>query len=105
MTEMRMFRLLSRIAIATGMMAGILPAQSLIDQVNFRRVSVGGFRLYGVSVFSGYSTSALPPGSGSISPTGLQELGGSVNYGASASFGWQHHRKATDFLLLYSLSY
>ena len=28
-----------------------------------------------------------------------------MNYGASASFGWQHHRKATDFLLLYSLSY
>jgi len=105
MTEIKMCRRLAQITIATGMMAGMLPAQSLTDQVNFRRVSVGGFRLYGVSVFSGYSTTALPVGLGSVVPSGLEALGGSANYGASASFGWQHHRKATDFVLLYSLSY
>ena len=49
MAEIKMCRVLAHIAIATGMMAGMLPAQSLMDQVNFRRVSVGGFRLYGVS--------------------------------------------------------
>ena len=94
-----------RLAIGTCMMAGAVGAQSLLDQVNFRSVSVGGFRLYGVSVFGGYSTSAYPLGPGQIAPTGLQDLGGSVNYGASASFGWQHHRKATDFSLLYSVAY
>jgi hypothetical protein len=100
-----MCRLLSRIAIATGVTAGIVPAQSLADQVNFRSVSVGGFRLNGVSAFTGYSSSAYPLGSGQLAPTGLQELGGSMNYGASASFGWQHHRNATDFSMLYSLTY
>jgi hypothetical protein len=94
-----------RVAIGTCMAAGVASAQSLLDQVNFRSVSVGGFRLYGVSVFSGYSTSAFPLGSGQLAPTGLEQLGGSVNYGASASFGWQHHRTATDFSLLYSATY
>jgi hypothetical protein len=105
MAEIKVSRLFAHVAIATGMAAGTAPAQSLLDQVNFRSVSVGGFRLYGASVFSGYSTSAYPLGSGQIAPAGLQELGGSLNYGASASFGWQHHRRATDFALLYSVSY
>ena len=105
MAEIKMSRRLAHIAIATGMTAGIIPAQSLLDQVNFRSASVGGFRLYGVSAFTGYSTSVLPVGSGQIVTPGLKELGGSANYGASASFGWQHHRRATDFSLLYSVTY
>jgi hypothetical protein len=105
MAEVRMRRLLAHIAIATVMMVGIGDAQSLSDQVNFRSASVGGFRLYGVSIYSGYSTSALPLGLGQIAPAGLQELGGSANYGASASFGWQLRRQRTNFSLLYSLTY
>jgi hypothetical protein len=105
MAEIKMCRLLAHVAIAACLTAGIVPAQSLTDQVNFRQAALGGFRLYGVSVFSGYSTSAYPLGSAQIAPAGLKELGGSVNYGASASLGWQHHRKSTDFSLLYSLTY
>jgi hypothetical protein len=60
MAEIKMCRLIARIAIAAGMTAGIVPAQSLLDQVNFRSASVGGFRLYGVSAFAGYSTTVLP---------------------------------------------
>ena len=100
-----MRRLLAHIAIATGMTAGIVPAQSLMDQVDFRSASVGGFRLNGVSIYSGYSTSALPLGLAQTAPAGTQELGGSTIYGASASFGWQHHRQATNFSVMYSLSY
>ena len=101
-----MCRLLARIAIATGMTAGIVPAQSLLDQVNFRSASVGGFRLYGVSAFTRllYFGASARVGA-DRSARVCKELGGSVNYGASASFGWQHHRKATDFSLLYSLTY
>src|ERR1019366_9490916 len=105
MAEIKMRRLLAHIAIATGMMTGVGDAQSLVDQVDFRSASVGGFRLNGVSIYSGYSTSALPLGLGQTAPAGAQELGGSANYGASASFGWQHHRQGTNFSVLYSLTY
>ncbi len=105
MTEIKLRRLLAYFAIATGMTAGIVPAQSLLDQVNFRSASVGGFGLYGVSIYSGYSTSVLPIGLGQTASASVRELGGSANYGASASFGWQHHRQATNFSVLYSLGY
>ncbi len=105
MVQTRMRRLLAQIAIATGVMAGVGDAQSLLDQVNFKGASVGGFRLNGISLYSGYSTSVLPVGLGQTVPSGAQELGGSASYGVSASFGWQHHRQRTDFSLLYSLSY
>jgi hypothetical protein len=105
MAETKLLRLLAHITIATGMTAVIVPAQSLLDQVNFRSASIGGIRLYGVSIYSGYSTSVLPVGLGQTAAAGLQELGGSANYGASASVGWQHHRRGTSFSALYSLSY
>ena len=100
-----MRRLLAHIAIATGMMTGVGDAQSLVDQVDFRSASVGGFRLNGVSIYSGYSTSALPLGLAQTAPAGTQELGGSTIYGASASFGWQPHGRGTNFSVLYSISY
>src|SRR5215475_7190185 len=37
-------------------------SQGILEQVNLRSMSLGGFHLYGVSVFSGYSTSAYPQG-------------------------------------------
>ena len=96
-----MCRLLARIAIATGIMTGFGDAQSLSDQVNFRSASWGGFRLNGVSIYSGYSTTALPLGLGRPVQAGAQELGGSADYGASASFGWQYHRRETNFSMLF----
>src|ERR1035441_8890166 len=76
-----------------------------MDQVDFRGASVGGFRLNGASIYSGYSTSALPLGLAQTAPAGTQELGGSTIYGASASFGWQPHGRGTNFSVLYSISY
>jgi hypothetical protein len=63
-----------------------------------------GIRLYGVSAFSGYSTSAYPASLGQI-PNGGAGLGADVNYGATASLGWQYHRDRSDFSLLYSGTY
>jgi hypothetical protein len=104
MGEIKMCRQLLHIAIATGALAGIIPAQSLTDQVNFKSGSVGGFQLNGVSVYSGYSTSASPAGFGQTAAAGAQ-LGASFDYGANASFGWQHHRQGTDLSVMYSLTY
>jgi hypothetical protein len=95
----------ARIAILTGLMAVIGDAQSLTDQVNFKSAAVGGFRLYGVSAFTGYSTTAYPLGLGQTAPAGVQDLGGSINYGVSASFGWQLHRRKTNLTMLYSGTY
>ena len=100
-----MCRLLAHLAIVTGITAGAVAAQSLTDQVNFKGAAVEGLRLYGVSIFSGYSTSPIPFGLGQNGIAGAQDLGGSANYGASASFGWQHHRRGTSFSALYSLTY
>jgi hypothetical protein len=103
--EVRMRRLLAAIAIATVMMVGTGDAQSLADEVSFKSSAADGFRLYGVSIYSGYSTSALPIGLGQAAVAGAQELGGSINYGASASFGFQHQRQRMSFSMMYSLSY
>jgi hypothetical protein len=80
--------------------------QQLLDEVNFRQGQFGGVRLYGVSVFSGYSSSAYPVnGSGGIVAPGSSALGSDVTYGATASVGWQHHRNRTDLSVLYSGTY
>jgi hypothetical protein len=105
MVETRKGRMVARIAMAAGMVAVAGDAQSLMDQVNFKSVAVGGFRLYGVSVFTGYSTTPLPLGLGQAAPAGSQDLGPSINYGVSASFGWQFHREKTNLSVLYSGTY
>ena len=56
MVEIKMCRLLARVAIATGRTGGIVPAQSLLDRVNFKAAAADGFGLYGVSTYSEYST-------------------------------------------------
>ena len=50
--------------LAAGMLARSGYGQTLAEQSSFRSMSVRGVRLYGVSVFSGYSTSAYPGGLG-----------------------------------------
>src|SRR5258708_3577812 len=83
-------------AIAAGIMVPPGYGQSVADQASFRNMSLGGIHLYGVSVFSGYSTSAYPAGLG-ILPVGAGQLGGDTNFGGSASLGGQYHRQRTDF--------
>ena len=52
----------------------------------------------------GYSTSAYPGGLGQFqADAGI--LGADVDYGASASLGWQHHRDRSNFSMLYSGTY
>jgi len=91
--------------IAAGL---VLPAgysQSVADQASFKNVAIGGIHLYGVSIFSGYSTSAYPVGSGAVLLPGAGSIGADTNYGASVSVGWQYHRQRSNFSLLYSGAY
>jgi hypothetical protein len=83
--------LLGYVAIASGMLMQVCQGQGLFDQLNFRSAVFGGARIYGVSVFSGYTDSSY--------------FGSNVNYGGSFSAGWQHHRESTDMSILYSGTY
>jgi len=89
-----------------GLLAPAGSAQALLDQVNFKASQLGGLQLIGVSVYSGYSTSAYPDGGFALNNSnGAAPLGGDATYGASASVGWQRHLARTDFSALYTGSY
>jgi len=98
-----MRRVAEYLILTAGFLALDCRCQPLPDQMNFRTGETDGAHLYGVSAFSGYSTSAYPLGQ-SIQP-GVSTLGGDANYGASASMGWQRHRDWMSFSLIYSPSY
>ncbi len=100
-----MYRTLSYIAIAVGVLVPACRAQALVDQVNPLGAGQEGARLYEVSIFSGYSTSAFPLGAGQIPIPGVAALGSDVNYGVSAVLGWQHHRERSNFSIRYSGAY
>jgi hypothetical protein len=106
MTEITMRRIPGWILIPVSILIPVCHAQGLLDEVNFKSAQIGGIRLYGVSVFGGYSTSAIPQGGiGQLGNTGLGLLGPDVNYGATASLGWQRHRERTNLSILYSGTY
>jgi hypothetical protein len=60
-----------------------------------------------MSVYSGYSTTAYPQTGFALnaSTAGLGNLGADVNYGASASLGWQRHRDKADVSVKYTGTY
>jgi hypothetical protein len=100
-----MHRSLGCLAFAAGMLVPACHAQLVPDPLNPISSAPDGLHIYEVSIFSGYSTSAFPFGGGGI-PTGNDAaLNSDVNYGASASVGWQHHRERTSFSVRYSASY
>jgi hypothetical protein len=105
MVEMKKRGTAAQIVIAAVLTAAVVSSQTLVDQVNFKGSAMEGFRLYGVSAYTGYSTSALPLGLNETVPSGVEGLSGSGTYGASASFGWQHRRDRTNASLFYSGSY
>ena len=90
--------------IAAGLMVPAGFGQSLFDQASFKSMSLGGVHLYGVTVYSGYTTSAYP-GSFGQTPSPTSGLGPDVDYGAATSVGWQYHRQRTDFGITYALNY
>lgn len=98
-----MRKLTEYLILTAGFLALNCKSQPLPDQLNFRSGEMAGLQLYGVSVFSGYSTSAYPVGQ-SIQP-GAPSVGGDSIYGASASMGFQRHRDRMNFSVIYSPSY
>lgn len=103
-----------KIAMFLGVMGALTaPAsrgQSLVDHLAAQDFELGGIRLYGVTAFLGYATSAFPlatAGSG-VSPLalpGASSLGADVNYGVSASAGWHYRHDRTNISILYSATY
>src|SRR5262245_58955852 len=77
-------------------------AQFLLDGASFKNMSLGGIRLYGVSAYSGYSTSPYGEAFNQFPAYGATGLDGNVSYGGSASLGWQRHSSRTDVAVFYS---
>jgi hypothetical protein len=101
-----MRRLLEYILSAAGLFVPACSGQALLDEVNFRSGQLGGLHLLGVSVYSGYSTTAYPQAGYALNAsTGVASLGADESYGASASLGWQRHRDKTDVSVLYTGTY
>src|ERR1700688_3716853 len=98
--------LFENVLIAAGLFIPACSGQAILDEVNFRSGQIGGLHLLGLSVYSGYSTTAYPQtGFALNASTGVGNLGADVNYGASASLGWQHHREKTDVSVMYTGTY
>lgn len=99
-----MFR---HILFATGVLAQCCHCQTIADPLGFEgAVPGGGFQILGVSIFSGYSSLANPPGVQSqYAFYGAANTQSDWNYGAQWSAGWQHQRKDTSISVVYNGSY
>jgi hypothetical protein len=81
-----MRKTIRKLVIATVVLAPGCLGQSF--EISTRSVELGGIHFYGVSAFTGYSTTVSPFGIGAT-PTAGEGLGPDINYGASFSLGWQ----------------
>jgi hypothetical protein len=92
--------------VASGLAGPLLHGQSATSAADFRNLTIGGIRLYGISAYSGYSTAVYPFGTTQLPTLGSgQLLGADVSYGASAILGWRRHRDKTEASILYTGSY
>jgi hypothetical protein len=74
------------------------------DDVNFRSASIGGIHLYGVSIYTAYSSNATPP-SLLQSQTALNQFGRDASYGAQWTLGWQRPKETSNVSIRYLGSY
>ena len=101
-----MHRALIYVAAAASLLVPACQAQSLVDKVDALRSDDEGLRLHGVSFFTGYSSTALPTGSGGgFISSNVGALNSDATYGTSATLGWQRHRERTSFSMQYTGSY
>ncbi len=92
---------------AAGIAAPACLGQGPFDSVDLRGASIDGIHLNGVSIFSGYTTSAYPLSGLTLQGAApINQLGWDVPYGVSASVGWQRNRETrTSFSLRYTATY
>jgi hypothetical protein len=99
-------RVLKAMLIAGCVFVRLSSAQEFLDEVNFKAQELGGIHLVGISVYSGYSSNALPQVGYSVGSTAQGGgLGGDESYGATASLAWQLRREKTNASILYTGTY
>ena len=94
-----------RTILAAGSLAALCHAQDRWDQVDFKSASISGLHIYGVSVFSGYTSLSLPYNSLQVAIPDTSNLGSAITYGGELSLGWRRQREKSSFTALYSGSY
>jgi len=78
------------LAMALG--SRVAPAQQMNALAGLENASWEGIHLYGVNAFTSYVSSVYPINTTLTVAPGATQLGHDVNYGVSASGGWQYHR-------------
>jgi hypothetical protein len=75
------------------------------DVVDFKTAELGGLRIYGVSVNSGYSSFSGPLStSNQIVPVN-SSIGSDLSYGAQLSAGWRHQAGKNSISISYNATY
>lgn len=93
-------------AIAIVLAASGAVAQSLTTLSSFQNASWEGVHLYGVNAFTTYVSSAYPVNTNTTIIPSAGQLKADINYGVSASAGWQyHHGERMGASILYTGSY
>jgi len=101
-----MRRVLKSILITAGLFIPACNGQAFLDELNFRSGQLEGIHLVGVSVYSGYSTTAYPQTGFALNNTaGAQGLGPDESYGVSASLGWERNHGKSDLAVMYTGTY
>jgi hypothetical protein len=102
-----MFRVLNAftryLVLATSLIS-TCHGQNRWDMLDFKTASVGGFRLYGVSVSSGYTNFAGPVNTDQLVPV-RANLGADLSYGAQGAAGWRNQGGKNSISVVYSGSY
>ena len=101
-----MRRALGSIVITAGLFIPACNAQAFLDDLNFRSSQLEGIHLVGVSVYSGYSSTAYPQTGFALNNTqGAQGLGPDESYGASVSLGWERNHGKSALAVMYTGTY
>jgi hypothetical protein len=93
------------LALATGMVVAC-QGQERWDALDFKTADIGGLRLYGVSVFSGYSSFSGPVSNAqqALDPAAAN-IGNDINYGAQWSAGWRRQKGKSSLSVSYNGTY
>jgi len=82
------------LTLAAGMVSAC-HSQERWDRLDFKTANIGGVRLYGISVYSGYSNFSGPIAT--TEQTLVPANPGDLNYGAQWTAGWRHQNGAAYF--------
>lgn len=103
--SLRPEKLIRHFVVAIGAWASVCYGQDRWDMLTAKTTRLRGIRLYGVSVYSGYTSFTGPIDTLNQFVPNSVSIGSDTSYGAQWGLGWQHMGPKTTASFLYSGSY